>query len=72
MICAELNLNFSEVRGAIMTASPMHYVAEARDGVGGHCLPMAIEWLGQFGNPKIAHAAVQMDILYRQFLNLGA
>jgi UDP-N-acetyl-D-glucosamine dehydrogenase len=41
----ELGIDFNEVRAAIMTATPQHWIAEVRDGIKGHCVPMAMDWL---------------------------
>lgn len=44
MICHQLNLNFDEVRKACNTKWNIE-ILEARDGIGGHCLPKDIRYL---------------------------
>ena len=71
LLCKHLGLDFDRVRDLIMTASPMHWIAEARDGIGGHCLPMAIEWMKVLGKSfrwEMIEASTKVDNQYKQWL----
>lgn len=75
MVCVEMGISFEQVREAIMTADDMHYLPEARNGIGGHCLPMAANWLShlQYKHlPKtfitILDAAKTSDTEYRKWV----
>lgn len=74
MLCQELNIDFGKVREAIMTASHTHTLPEAREGIGGSCLPMAAEWLSHISwtqskkTDAIINAAIDIDAAYRRWL----
>lgn len=67
MECDEQGISFDDLRDAIMSASHMHWIPEARDGIGGHCIPMAAKWL-TFGGFSITEASLQADKLYKKWL----
>jgi len=58
--------DFDEVRAAVMTNTHMHWMAEARDGIGGECLPMAMRTLRHL---SLVKQAIQSDAAYREWLN---
>ena len=51
--------HFEQVRHAVMTADNMHYLPEARAGIGGHCLPLAMDTLKDL--PLIAQAILSNE-----------
>ena len=68
MICSELGLNFNEVREACNTKWNIN-ILEARDGIGGHCLPKDIRYLAsltKFNN--LLKCAISTDQIYREWL----
>jgi UDP-N-acetyl-D-mannosaminuronate dehydrogenase len=62
LYCQKEGYDFEHVREAIMTADDMHWIAEARDGIGGHCIPMAMTWLNDF---RTVQGAVLADDAWR-------
>jgi UDP-N-acetyl-D-mannosaminuronate dehydrogenase len=46
--------DFAMLRAAINSASPLHWIAEVRDGIKGHCIPMAMDWLSELPIVKTA------------------
>jgi UDP-N-acetyl-D-mannosaminuronic acid dehydrogenase len=62
----KLKLDFNELREAIMTASPMHYLPKALDGIGGHCIPMAMDWTKDFSD--VVFAAVEANDIYVNYI----
>ena len=68
MICSELGLDFNEVREACNTKWNIE-ILEARDGIGGHCLPKDIRYLAsltRFNN--LLRCAINTDQIYREWL----
>jgi len=63
--CDERGIDFHDLREAIMSASHMHWLPEARDGIGGHCIPMAAEWLDTMTNNKVVNASLRADDFYK-------
>ena len=64
MICEEIGLNFEEVRQACNTKWNIH-VFEAREGIGGVCLPQDIGLLSGLCGGDLLEAAVKTDEKYR-------
>jgi len=61
-----LGLDFNIIREAIMTASPMHYLPIAMEGIGGHCLQMAMEWLEP--QMSLVRKAIVSDMDYKNYI----
>lgn len=57
--------DFDAIREAVMTNTPMHWMAEAREGIGGECLPMAMRTLRHL---SLIEQAIQSDAEYRRWL----
>jgi UDP-N-acetyl-D-mannosaminuronic acid dehydrogenase len=69
MICEELGLNYNEVRDACNTKWNVK-ILEARDGIGGHCLPKDIKYLISLTSYNILlNSAVKVDKQYRKWLS---
>jgi nucleotide sugar dehydrogenase len=68
MICEEIGLNFNEVRNACNTKWNIE-ILEARDGIGGHCLPKDIKHLASLTiyNTVLKNAII-VDKKYREWL----
>lgn len=72
LICEKLGLNFSEIRDACNTLKREKegwqvQIMEARDGIGGTCLPKDIEYLHCLSNPgELLKGAIKADELYRK------
>jgi nucleotide sugar dehydrogenase len=68
MICEELKLNFDEVRNACNTKWNIE-ILEARDGIGGHCLPKDVQYLASLATSKtLINGAIAVDRKYREWL----
>ena len=68
MICENLELDFEEVRRACNTKWNIE-ILEARDGIGGHCLPKDIRYLAYLTPRNILlKAAISVDKEYREWL----
>jgi len=68
MICEDLGLNFHEVREACNTKWNIH-ILEARDGIGGHCLPKDTKYLASLSSHNlILKCAMEVDKQYRKWL----
>jgi len=68
MICENLELDFEEVRRACNTKWNIE-ILEARDGIGGHCLPKDIRYLAYLTPRNILlKAAILVDKEYREWL----
>lgn len=69
MICAEIGLNFEELRKACNTKWNVD-IPEAREGIGGHCLPKDIKYVTSKA-PKsstLLESAMTIDKKYREWL----
>jgi len=68
MICEKLGLDFEEVRKASNTKWNIE-ILEARDGIGGHCLPKDVRYLASLSEYNILlRSAIEVDIQYRKWL----
>jgi nucleotide sugar dehydrogenase len=68
MLCDELKLSFEEVRVACNTKWNVK-ILEARDGIGGHCLPKDIRYLTCIGNyTPLLMGAIETDANYKNYL----
>jgi len=68
MICEELGLNFDEVRKACNTKWNIN-ILEARDGIGGHCLPKDIRYLASLTKHNLLlKSAILVDKQYKEWL----
>ena len=68
IICDELKLSFEEVRAACNTKWNVE-VLEARDGIGGHCLPKDTCYLKvNADSTPLLDGAIEADRLYRRHL----
>ena len=68
MICEEIGLSFDEVRKACNTKWNTE-VLEARDGIGGHCLPKDIRYLSSLTSfHTLTNGALSVDRQYRKWL----
>jgi UDP-N-acetyl-D-mannosaminuronic acid dehydrogenase len=66
MIADRFGVNFTELRKAINTTGNPELL-EARDGIGGHCLPMAAGFtFDLYGDKEILLAARMIDLAYRK------
>jgi UDP-N-acetyl-D-mannosaminuronic acid dehydrogenase len=65
MVCDELKLSFEEVRAACNTKWNVK-ILEARDGIGGHCLPKDIQYLACCHNGPLLKSALITDLSYRR------
>jgi nucleotide sugar dehydrogenase len=63
MLCDEYGIDFEEVRKAVNTHFA-HDMKEARDGIGGECLPLAIEYLEWMKHSVIGCGAISTDAEY--------
>ena len=69
MMCEEIGLNFSEVREACNTKWNIE-IPEARDGIGGHCLPKDIKYVASLTIHKtLLESAIIVDKKYRDWLS---
>jgi len=68
MLCDRLGLDFNTVRDAANTLDSNPPVMDARDGIGGVCLPMAIKYLASVNAVAIgvSDASIWADASYRQ------
>ena len=68
MICNDIKLNFDEVREACNTKWNIE-IPEARNGIGGHCLPKDIRYLSSLtSHNSLLKSAVIVDKKYREWL----
>lgn len=69
MICGEIGLSFNEVREACNTKWNIE-MPEARDGIGGHCLPKDIKHLSSLSvHNALLKSAMIVDGKYREWLS---
>jgi len=70
MICDELGLNFDDVRKACNTKWNINLL-EAREGIGGKCLPKDIKYLSSLSTKSILlKSAMEVDRSYRKWLTM--
>ncbi|RLE46879.1 MAG: hypothetical protein DRJ31_09550 [Candidatus Methanomethylicota archaeon] len=70
MICEDLKINFEEVRLACNTKWNIE-IPEARNGIGGHCLPKDIRYLASLSRHNfLLKAALEVDRQYRLWRSL--
>lgn len=68
MICEELGLDFKQVREACNTKWNIE-ILEARDGIGGDCLPKDIRFLASLTcYNTLLNSAIATDYIYREWL----
>jgi len=79
MLCSKYDIDYNEIRLLVANASdvptdkrwswqPQYNLARAEHGIGGKCLPMAMEWLLRLADDApILHAAKMSDIMYREW-----
>ena len=67
MICQKIGLNFDELREACNTKWNVD-MPEARDGVGGHCLPKDIRYVTSLAPSQLLESAINVDKQYREWL----
>jgi UDP-N-acetyl-D-mannosaminuronic acid dehydrogenase len=69
LLCDKTNIDFDELRDAVNTKWNVD-MAEARDGIGGECLPKDIQFLiTSHSQMPLLHGAVTADMNYRASLN---
>lgn len=69
MICEEMGLDFDEVRKACNTKWNID-ILEARDGIGGHCLPKDIRYLASLTEHNLLlKSAILVDEQYRKWIS---
>jgi nucleotide sugar dehydrogenase len=69
MICETLGLSFNEVREACNTKWNVE-ILEARDGIGGHCLPKDVRYLSSLTiHNTLLKGAIKADEEYRKWLS---
>jgi UDP-N-acetyl-D-mannosaminuronate dehydrogenase len=69
MACEALGLDFNEVREACNTKWNVE-ILEAREGIGGHCLPKDIRYLSSLTiHNTLLKAAIKADEEYRKWLS---
>lgn len=69
MYCHKNNVNFNELRNAVNTKWNVS-LPEARNGIGGHCLPKGAKMFVQEDNTtksKIVTAAMEVDADFRRY-----
>lgn len=64
LICKKLGLSFKEVREACNTKWNIE-IPEARDGIGGHCLPKDVRYLWGILKSPLLHGAIKADEEYK-------
>jgi len=71
IICEEIGLSFNEVREACSTKWNIE-ILEARDGIGGHCLPKDIRYLASLTSfDTLMKSALAVDEQYRKWSKLN-
>jgi UDP-glucose 6-dehydrogenase len=69
MICEKTQLNFDELRTACNTKWNIE-IPEARDGIGGHCLPKDVKYFASLASSNtLIESAVIVDKKYREWLS---
>ena len=70
LLCDENNLNFDELRVAVNTKWNVD-LAEARDGIGGECLPKDIQFLiNAYPKTSLLQGAVNADVNYQAKISM--
>ncbi|GAG78558.1 unnamed protein product, partial [marine sediment metagenome] len=64
-ICDNLGLPFEELRKAINTKWNIN-ILEARDGIGGHCLPKDVRYLWTIIKSPLLQGAITADETYKK------
>jgi nucleotide sugar dehydrogenase len=67
MMCAKLGMNFDELRAALNTKWNVD-LPEARQGIGGPCLPKDIRYVTSIAPSEILESAMDVDKKYREWL----
>jgi UDP-N-acetyl-D-mannosaminuronic acid dehydrogenase len=67
MLCEEANIDFEKVREACNTKWNVDML-EAREGVGGHCLPKDIWYVMKMGDSPLLKSFIETDKRYRHWL----
>ena len=68
MICEKIGIEFSDVREACNTKWNID-IPEARDGIGGHCIPMGIQYVASLkAFSTLLKCAMNADKRYRKWL----
>ncbi|MFN4133860.1 MAG: potassium transporter TrkA, partial [Candidatus Hadarchaeales archaeon] len=68
MVCEDLGIDFEEVRKACNTKWNIE-ILEARDGIGGHCLPKDIRYFAWLNKRSILpRSAIELDEIYREYV----
>jgi nucleotide sugar dehydrogenase len=68
LVCDELGIDFNEVRDACNTKWNIE-IPEARDGIGGHCLPKDTRYVASLTeNAKLVNSAMLVDEIYRKWM----
>jgi nucleotide sugar dehydrogenase len=71
-VCSKLALSFNETRRACNTKWNVQ-VPEARDGIGGHCLPKDTMFFASLTrNAKLTASALLVDEMYRKWIQTSA
>lgn len=69
MVCEDLGMSFEDVREACGTKWNIEMM-EARDGIGGHCLPKDVQYLASMSEHSIlSQSAITVDEAYRKWLD---
>jgi UDP-N-acetyl-D-mannosaminuronic acid dehydrogenase len=66
MICAKIGIDFDELREACNTKWNVD-MPEARDGIGGHCLPKDIRYVTSLAPSQLLESAINVDKKYREW-----
>jgi nucleotide sugar dehydrogenase len=70
MVCEETGLSFDEVRKACNSKWNIE-ILEARDGIGGHCLPKDTQYLASLTSfNTLIKGALAVDVQYKKWLKL--
>jgi nucleotide sugar dehydrogenase len=67
MLCERANIDFEKVREACNTKWNVEML-EAREGIGGHCLPKDIWYVMKMGDSPLLRSLLETDNRYRQWL----
>ncbi len=68
MVCYEIGVDFDELREACNTKWNVD-MPEARDGIGGHCLPKDIRYVTSLAPNQLLESAISVDKKYRDWLS---
>jgi len=68
-ICDDLGLPFEELRESCNTKWNID-ILEARDGIGGHCLPKDVRYLGTLLESPLLKGAIKADEIYKKLNNV--